>query len=337
MRKAVVDLAPIFGKPTAPAVSGTQDQGRCRGRGRGRRGRWGKKEPRKRRWVVRSGLQVVAATAESGSDALLWGAVEGTGAAEEIGEQDMDEEAEVEGGDLASEEAEGSTETPQEADEDVDTNPEEQSRCCLTGALLIDPVLTKDGGRYERAALEAWVDSTGPTDPASGAPLELESCTPDPTAGQSALRAQTAALVAEGEATRAPAAPSVSTAAPAVEPGRSLLGDLPAVPRLRREKHQTLAEAQQPKAKARRAVPNAPAHMRCAIDGKLMKDPVRSPHGHAFERSTLERWVSSCGSVCPVTSRQLRLQECGTDVELQQEIRQWLKDMRKNKSPQGQT
>ena len=56
--------------------------------------------------------------------------------------------------------------------------------------------------------------------------------------------------------------------------------------------------------------------MRCAIDGKVMVNPVRPPvlisgathgtlgtwqvlsrYGHHFERKTLEKWFGNCGSV----------------------------------------
>merc|ERR1712217_332021 len=34
----------------------------------------------------------------------------------------------------------------------------------------------------------------------------------------------------------------------------------------------------------------APDDLRCAIDGRVLGAPLRSPYGHAFERSTLEEW-----------------------------------------------
>ena len=45
--------------------------------------------------------------------------------------------------------------------------------------------------------------------------------------------------------------------------------------------------------------------LRCAVDRKLLCDPVVSPGGVAFERSTLQRWLQKHGS-CPVTGEALR-------------------------------
>jgi hypothetical protein len=37
------------------------------------------------------------------------------------------------------------------------------------------------------------------------------------------------------------------------------------------------------------------------------KDPVVSPHGVRFEAATIRLWLSSRGSVCPITQKTLRL------------------------------
>lgn len=43
----------------------------------------------------------------------------------------------------------------------------------------------------------------------------------------------------------------------------------------------------------------------CAINGHMMKQPARSPHGHVFEYSTILLWLESRGRVCPFTGKPL--------------------------------
>ena len=76
---------------------------------------------------------------------------------------------------------------------------------------------------------------------------------------------------------------------------------------------------------ASRNLIDAPQEYRCAIDGKVMTNPLKSPYGHNFEKKTLEKWVASCGSVCPITSKPLRLADCLVDKELKAQIVAWLK------------
>jgi len=69
----------------------------------------------------------------------------------------------------------------------------------------------------------------------------------------------------------------------------------------------------------------APEDLRCAIDGKLLGVPLRSPYGHSFERDTLEQWIRSCGSVCPITGQALRLEDCEEDAETERKVFEWVK------------
>merc|ERR1712083_413634 len=103
---------------------------------------------------------------------------------------------------------------------------------------------------------------------------------------------------------------------------QSLLGDLPTLGSQRPEK------AKKEKGKIRiesRSVVDCPDDMRCAVDGKVMINPVRSPYGHLFEKKTLERWFQNCGSVCPVTQQPLRLDDCQPDAEMKKRIVKFLK------------
>lgn len=72
----------------------------------------------------------------------------------------------------------------------------------------------------------------------------------------------------------------------------------------------------------------APAELCCAIDGKLMGTPIRSPFGHVFEEDTLQQWIGSCGSVCPITGQPLRREDCEPDLEIQNKVAVWVKSAR---------
>jgi hypothetical protein len=69
----------------------------------------------------------------------------------------------------------------------------------------------------------------------------------------------------------------------------------------------------------------APQELRCAIDGKILGNPLRSPYGHLFERDTLEHWMQMCGSVCPLTNQPLRLEDCVPDRAIEQQVLEWAK------------
>eukprot|EP00392_Amoebophrya_sp_AT5.2_P005236 g5245.t1 len=77
---------------------------------------------------------------------------------------------------------------------------------------------------------------------------------------------------------------------------------------------------------ASRSLIDAPPEYRCEIDGKVMTNPIRSPYGNYFEKKTLEKWIESCGSVCPLTQKPLRLEDCAKDSEMKHRIVAWLKE-----------
>ena len=65
---------------------------------------------------------------------------------------------------------------------------------------------------------------------------------------------------------------------------------------------------------------DAPRELRCAINGHLMRDPVRSKNGTVYERSTIELWLRTRGSVCPITNEPLTREELTPDPELRTAI-----------------
>ncbi|KAJ9453455.1 U-box domain-containing protein 43 [Diplonema papillatum] len=67
----------------------------------------------------------------------------------------------------------------------------------------------------------------------------------------------------------------------------------------------------------------APAKFRCALNGHVMKHPVRSPHGHTYERDSIENWIQQTGETCPFTAKSLSVTDLKPDDELAREITAW--------------
>jgi hypothetical protein len=80
-------------------------------------------------------------------------------------------------------------------------------------------------------------------------------------------------------------------------------------------------------------VQNAPERFRCALDQKLLCDPVVSPGGIVFERSTLARWLQTHDSVCPITSMPLRLEDCMRSPEIRKQVTEWARTAGRERKP----
>lgn len=204
--------------------------------------------------------------------------------------------------------------------------------CQLSGAMMHDPVSTPDGFLFERAALEDWTNTHG-SNPLTGAPLDMNEVA-DRQDIQSYIQDYQMQMLAAAQVTPeafdAPPSPqgAAESAAPAEPapppppPSSSLLGDLPSLGKA------PDSPSQKKKNKIRiesRSVVDCPDDMRCAVDGKVMVNPVKSPYGHLFEKKTLERWMQNCGSVCPMTQKPLRLEDCHPDAEMKKRIVKFLK------------
>lgn len=70
-------------------------------------------------------------------------------------------------------------------------------------------------------------------------------------------------------------------------------------------------------------IQNAPEQFRCALDRKLLCDPVVSPGGIVFERSTLVRWLETHDPICPITGAPLRIEDCPRSPEIRKQVTQW--------------
>jgi hypothetical protein len=193
----------------------------------------------------------------------------------------------------------------------------DHAQCELSGALMSDPFVTPEGHYYDRPALEQWVATHG-TDPMTGSELHLMQCQP---AGE--VQATIAEFQAASIAKQVIDAPGAERAAPAVNNG--LLGDLPSL-----EKSGAPASPEKgskKKIKIRRnLVQDCPDEFRCMIDHKILTKPMRTAEGHVFEEKTLEQWMTSCGSVNPITQAPLTMDMCTVDKELQKKIVKWFKE-----------
>jgi len=219
-----------------------------------------------------------------------------------------------------------------------------KAKCQWTGVLMHDPVQTPDGFLFERAALEDWAQFYA-SNPLTGAPLDMAACI-DAADVASFIQGYQMQMFAAGHlapeafeeppppevAPLAPAAPmpapmpmpAASSAAAASSAPTTLLGDLPSLgtseslpSTKKREKGKIRIES--------RSVVDCPEDMRCKIDGKVMINPVLSPYGHHFEKKTLDKWLANCGSVCPITKKALRSDECFEDAEMKKRIVKFLK------------
>lgn len=66
-----------------------------------------------------------------------------------------------------------------------------------------------------------------------------------------------------------------------------------------------------------------PPEYKCAVSLKLLKDPMRSPYGHTFERQVIEAWLRDFGNRCPLTGEPLTLQQLVSDEKLCAKIYEW--------------
>lgn len=60
-----------------------------------------------------------------------------------------------------------------------------------------------------------------------------------------------------------------------------------------------------------------PKEFLCAINGHVMKEPVRSATtGLVYEKATIELWLQTRGAVCPITNMHLERGELEVDEGL---------------------
>jgi hypothetical protein len=70
--------------------------------------------------------------------------------------------------------------------------------------------------------------------------------------------------------------------------------------------------------------PSIPKEFLCAINGHVMKDPVRSNRtGLVYERATIELWLATRGAVCPITNEPLENSDLVPDDDLRTRIKRY--------------
>jgi hypothetical protein len=206
----------------------------------------------------------------------------------------------------------------------------EKAICELGGGLMREPVQTPDGHVFDRPVLEDWVGQHG-TDPLSGQPLDLSACVPSNELQRAIADYQSKIMAIDLQAEKQEAAAELQAhaaivgAPPAPAPSGRLLGDLPSLQTQKGDEEEVKKEKSKIKIK-RGKISECPEEFKCGIDGKILTQPLRSPLGHVFERKTLETWMNTCGSVCPVSNTPLQIDTCTLDKELQRRVVKWFKE-----------
>lgn len=80
-------------------------------------------------------------------------------------------------------------------------------------------------------------------------------------------------------------------------------------------------QSSQPKVSAD---PTIPKEFICAINGHVMKEPVRClASGLVYERATIELWLATRGCVCPITNAPLERSDLVADDDLRNRIKRY--------------
>jgi len=77
------------------------------------------------------------------------------------------------------------------------------------------------------------------------------------------------------------------------------------------------------KSPVRQAPPDAPADFLCALTRTLLRDPMRTPYGHVYDKRMIATWFRTHGSICPLTGQPLAPNELTPDDELKDKITKW--------------
>jgi hypothetical protein len=172
----------------------------------------------------------------------------------------------------------------------------------------------------------------GPTDDFDSdllAPTIKPGAIPDATDADAAVAAAPATAVPAPAKASSSSSSSSSSLSSSSTQGTNLmlLGDLPSlVPgnsafRTQEKKSRRKAKKEKKRALAAGEVPH---EFKCAINGHIMRQPVRSPDGAlVFEKATLEQWHLAHGSVCPITGAPLDIASLEVDAKLSDEIAKW--------------
>ncbi|CAE8603408.1 unnamed protein product, partial [Polarella glacialis] len=83
----------------------------------------------------------------------------------------------------------------------------------------------------------------------------------------------------------------------------------------------------------RQLLEGAPTELRCALDGRLLTDPVRTPHSDlVYERAVLGQELARNGGVCPASGLPLSLAECSRDAATRRNALCWTRERQATKA-----
>ena len=66
-----------------------------------------------------------------------------------------------------------------------------------------------------------------------------------------------------------------------------------------------------------------PKEFLCAINGHLLKHPMKAPSGHIFEKETIDTWIKKVGCTNPISGEPLTPDQLQADDELSNRILEW--------------
>jgi U-box domain len=67
-----------------------------------------------------------------------------------------------------------------------------------------------------------------------------------------------------------------------------------------------------------------PRNFLCPITMEIMEFPMRTPHGHNFERDAIRKWLAqSRDGLCPLTRRKLSYKSLLRDYQMMSQIHMW--------------
>lgn len=165
-----------------------------------------------------------------------------------------------------------------------------------------------------------------------------ESMSPPPDSMEDTFNETTKSTVSIKEESKSQCSSPVK-ATPKPDKVKSLLGDLPPIgpgqctlqlpPDLdktttkRRHKKRSKKQQQPPLIKPAPKPSDVPEEFVCAINGHVMRKPMKSPYGQVFEKDTIEKWLKENGNTCPITGKPLKSEDLKYDEELSKRITQW--------------
>lgn len=166
--------------------------------------------------------------------------------------------------------------------------PPEEYICPLTKELMTDPVVSRYGHHFERAAIMDWLNDGGNKHcPVTGNPLRISNLVSDKT-----LKWKIDYWAKKN--------------------GRKVI-------EVNNDDEEGLLLA----VSGGVTLSFPDTKFLCPLTKSIMDDPVMTKTGHSFERAALGKWLTDMGEICPVTKEPLKDSEIVSNSKLKWEISQW--------------